>query len=736
MSKLPVTAWAANAQDDLRSTAAVVQKTHAGINFECYLANDSLWLVAQWKSGGKTAFRMAFAPADHLGLDDLKHGDNEYTFKLSSSSLSYVVTLEFPDPTQPLFHYSAKLTPATDLLIPYWPKDILPLQKNGNIKQSGGKIHAAQVGTRSGILHFTLEKPATGSVFYFQNLSALNDYCEATKTSAGGMVGGVWPELGFSLPTSMEEPLPAGKAVVVSDAYVTLSNEVPTTNVKICRAYLDSLATIYPLIPKPETKYHDWLEIGEKGLADLVSHKGCWTFADGNPYLNAYVSDYKSPPEIMVQLAVLLPMIEYGGWKGEEIASIKLVKAGLWSFYDEGLGTIVRWLPALEGNLDRSEEQKQERMMDSWYLHHPLMNLARLAVYKDKDAEELLLKSIDYAIKVAKRFKYEWPVFYRMDTLEVVKAETEPGAGGEKDVPGAYAKLMMEIWMITKNKRFLNEAKRAVKKLDKLSFDLFYQGNNTAFAAVALLRLYKETGDEHYLDLSYVCIAAIMNNVQLWECNYGNAKHYPTFFAIFPLRDAPYTAAYEEQEVYAALHGYLKEAAELKLLPSVSLLLSEMVKYVITRMPYYYPPMLPKELLSEEVKTGEIDPNLWVALEDLQDGWNKSGTVGQEVYGAGIAFGVLPRQYFKVNGEDFLIFVDYPLKAFRVSKKRVTLHTNGSELLYCRMRIVLKGNEKKNYKLKVTTGKGKQIRELSPAKRDDGLEYQLTGNQRVKLEWE
>ena len=81
--------------------------------------------------------------------------------------------------------------------------------------------------------------------------------------------------------------------------------------------------------------------------------------------------------------------------------------------------------------------------MDSWYLHHPLLNLSRLALDGDKLAKKLLLDSIDYVIKVAHHFNYEWPVFYKMATLEVLKAETAEGQGGEKDVPGAYAHLLV-----------------------------------------------------------------------------------------------------------------------------------------------------------------------------------------------------------------------------------------------------------------------------------------------------
>jgi hypothetical protein len=82
--------------------------------------------------------------------------------------------------------------------------------------------------------------------------------------------------------------------------------------------------------------------------------------------------------------------------------------------------------------------------MDSWYLHHPLLNLSRLALKGDEVAKKLFLDSLDFSIKVAHHFDYEWPVFYRIDTLEVLKAETQPGKGGEKDVPGLYAHIMLQ----------------------------------------------------------------------------------------------------------------------------------------------------------------------------------------------------------------------------------------------------------------------------------------------------
>jgi hypothetical protein len=731
-----ISVWTATAQERINDESPVVEKRFLNFVFSVFNTGDSLWIVAQWPAGGRVAFRAAFAANDDFTVTGIVEKDNSLLLNLQDSAAEYEVNLQFPDQNNPILRYTTCLKPQIPLFIPFWPRDILPLTKEGKIQNTTGIIHADQVGTRSGLLFMSVTRPDTGSVFYFQNLTALNDYCEDTKTSAGGLVGGKWPEIGFTLPVTKDDPLLAGKTYVISDAFVHFTEEIPSGNIEMSKQYLNTLGLIYPLLPRPDVEYHDWLTTVERGLSDLSHHKGCWTFAGGHPYLNAYVSDYQTPPEIMVQLAVLLPLVEYQLWKEQVFDVFHDLKAGFTAFYDDQLKTISRWLPAKEHELDKSEEQKEEKVMDSWYLHHPMLNLARLAQLKHKNAETLLLDSIDYVIKVAKHFKYQWPVFYKMDTLEVKKAETEPGQGGEKDVPGAYAHLMLETWQVTGDKRFFNEAVKAVKSLEGLGFDLFYQANNTAFAAGALLKLYKETRDEKYLDLSYVCIASLIKNVQLWDCNYGYAKNYPTFFAIFPLKDAPYTAAYEEAEVYAAVSYYLQEAQDIEILPAVSLLLAEFSRYFISRAPYYYPPMLPKEVLAEEVKTGEIDPNAWISLEDLKDGWEKSGEVGQEVYGAGVAFGIVPRQYIKVPGEDFIIFTDYPVNKTRITKnKSLTFHVLGSPSLTCALCIIPeKKVDKRNFTLSVAA-KGKQWQELKPANRVKKYSYKVPGSVKVKIEW-
>ncbi|MHA4896200.1 hypothetical protein ACXZ1K_15720 [Pedobacter sp. PWIIR3] len=687
--------WAVLASSDLVAADKPLKRLTSG-KFQFYIiaANDGIWVKVDLPNGGTSCFRCAYSP---LQPKVANARETAYGMELELETAYGTQTVKIAvDEAQemPVLRYTTILLPLRDLMIPYWPKDILFVSKTGEEEDTAGKIHASQFGTRTGFIYLTQTRPRSASIFYLQNLTAISEYCDETEASLGDSVGGEWPELGFSLPIT-KKPLLAGKEVTISDALVCFTEEIPEAEADVARQYLNMLARLYLLLPKPATSYQPWPEILDKGLKDLIESPGCWSQVAGHKYFNAYVSDYETPPEIMVQLAVLLPLLDYVEWSKKELKVMKTIKEGLPAFYDNKLGTIMRWLPAAEGKLKGEEEQKVPKVMDSWYLHHPLLNLSRLALKGDKVAKELFMNSLEFAIKVAHHFKYQWPVFYKMDTLEVVKAETAEGKGGEKDVAGIYAHVMLQAWELTKDKRYLNEAEKAAKALVGYGFELFYQANNTAFAAGALLRLYKLTKNELYLDLSYGCLAGIFRNTQLWDCNYGYGKNFPKFFSLYPLNDAPYTAAYEEQEVFCALHDYLKHAEGVDLLPSVKLLLAEFIRYVVNRAVYYYPTMLPDEMLEVTPKIGEVDPKLWIALEDLQDGWLKSGTVGQEVYGAGNAFGILPRHYLEVPGEDFMIYVDYPTSGFEIqSGKQIKFKVLGDGRLECRMLLVKTGRKK------------------------------------------
>jgi hypothetical protein len=728
--------WAVSACSELgQPKTTIFAQSVEGFTFLVSRTTDSLWIIAEMPNGGRMAFRAVYSPGSSLKVSNSRMVDQGVELYLSSDIGIYVstITVDREHPV-PVLRYTTTLTPQKDLLVSFWPRDILATGKNNNPEYTAGKIHACQWGTRSGFLYMSMTRPKSASIFYLQNLTALADYCEQTQTSCANTVGGEWPELGFALPAAKGKPLQAGKQVCISDALVAFDPHIPADEPAMICQYLDLLARLYLLLPRPATTYKEWPLILSDGLRDLINSPGCWSQVAGHQYFNAYVSDYKTPPEIMVQLAVLLPLLDYVEWNKSELKVMKTIKDNLPTFYDEKLGTVSRWLPAAQGQLDGEEEQKRADVMDSWYLHHPLLNLSRLALKGDEVAAQLFLNSLDYTIRVARHFNYRWPVFYRMDTLEVIKAETSPGKGGEKDVAGLYANVMLQAWELTGEKRYLNEAERAAKTLSGYGFEIFYQANNTAFSAGALLRLYKITQNDLYLHLSNMCMAGIFRNTQLWECNYGYGKNFPNFFALYPLNDAPYTAVFEEQEVFCALHDYLLHAEGIAVLPSIRLLVAEYIRYLVDRAVYYYPAMLPKEMLEDKPKVGEMDNKLWIAVEDLQDGWTKSGVVGQEVYGAGNAFGIVPRHYMLVPEEEFMVYVDYPVSGFTARKgQNIHFRILGDSRLKCRM-MIIKTARAALPVFSVTTGSG--TREITGNGTPEGnMEYIVHGDQQIHISW-
>jgi len=722
-----ISPWAINALDSFRDKHTEHdQITIQKISFTIIDTGDSLWVKLKKKNYEPIFFRTCFSPGGNLENLKIRKSTNKIHFTASSAIGDFKIDISFEDAEFPILKYSSSLTLNQAITVPFWPRDILTIGDLLCPQKDMGEIRHSQVGNRTGLLYMDFPERSL-RMLYFQNLSSLSPYAEQTGTSLREVVGGDVPEIGLALPPSPIRELAKGAEIQLSDALVCFKEYKKSAD-NISRDYLDMLASVYTRFEKPETSYQNWPEILDKGMKDLIESPGCWSQLDGHRYFNAYVSDYETPPEIMVQLAVLLPLVDYVEWSGKSLEVIKTIKEGLPSFYDQKLKTLLRWHPAAESKLKGDEEQKMPMVMDSWYLHHPMLNLSRLAIKGDKVAESLFLDSLGFVIKVAKKFRYDWPVFYKMDTLEIIKAETKPGEGGEKDVPGLYAHVMLQAYELTGNKKYLLEAERAANKLTKIGFKLMYQANNTAFSAGALLRLYKITKKQKYLELSYTCLASIFQNVQLWECNYGFGKHFPTFFALFPLTDAPYTAVYEEQEVFCAFHDYLNHAHGVEIPESVRLLCAEYIRFLINRAAYYYPPMLPAEMLSDEVKMGEVDRNLWIALEDLHDGTEQNGTVGQEVYGAGNAFGILPRQYIRIEDESFLIFCDAPMHGIRKSKGKITFSLQGHHSTMARLRITGEVNPKLRFT--IVPGKPATVKN----KMED-LEYFVAADERITISW-
>ena len=651
--------------------------------FRALALDGHLWILIETPGTSPLAVRLIYGSYGEIAINHVENENETRRIEASSEAGAFRVTINTATREGlTRLHCTTSFIPMHDLRMSANSRDLFIVEPLGEGAKTGGRLYSSQHGYQTGSLFGACSGGTGSSFYYFQNFSSLGKYFEHTKTTPRGTVGGAWPEIGFLLPVSEDHPLLASNEYVLSDAYIVLRADEPTTEGEVARFYLDSLAEVASVLPAPSRTYRDWIGGAWKTAYDLSHAPECTKVVGGRRYLAPYVATKNKPPESMVQLTVLAALAEFETWTGATFSLTEDLLRGLDAFVDDDIGSIVRWLPG-ERFEEREDEHQSHRAMDSWYLYHVLFNIARLAAAGHSDARRILTNSLPYAIRVAKRFAYRWPIFFDLKTLDVIQAEAQEGSGGENDVSGLYALLMLHAYEIFGDTAHLDEAKRAADAMQGFGFALTYQTNTTGFAAEAALRLWKLTDDPRYFDLSMVALANVFDNMSLWHANYGNARWYSTYFGLYPLRGAPYIAAYEETEALAKFHELLRLGGD-DLPPSVTLLVCEFAKWLLSRGWYYYPGELPSQMLSDAPRNGAIRRELFIPLEDLQDGLEPSGQVGQEIYGAGLALVCATRHFRRIGGRPYVLFCEYPLEELAKRSFRVI----GDPRMHCSARLI------------------------------------------------
>lgn len=703
---------------------------HAGgLSVEVKAGNDSVWAVVRRPDCGGLAVRLAFLACEFRTTRLEPENGEALRLKVGSGLGEHLIVLSCGSGALEHLRATVSFTPAFPVALPFVPRDLYPLDANGDPLGADGAVEAIQRGLNCGIVYFRVEEPAFGNVLYFQNFTALNDYFQATRTKPQNVVGGEWPELGMLLPTpalgGASNALPAGRTVTLSDAILVFRHEASPHERESARRFLQMLGDAYKLLDLPSTEYRDWLGRAERTLADLDRAPEATIEHYGFRYVHPYVAaEY---PDVMVQMSIVSAIHDWGRWRGEPHPLEAEFVAGLGKFYDRKLKTLRRYLPNVG-------KDKDPDAVDSWYLYHPLLNLGHMALHGHTDARKWFLKSIDYAIKAARHFKYQWPIQYKATDFSVITGVAADGRG-QTDVGGVYAWVMLQAFELTDDKRFLDEARAAIDAAVGLRFDINYQANLTAWGAAACMRLWRITNQDVYLEQSYVYLGSFFHNSEIWESEIEFARHYRNFLGVTCLHDAPYMAIYECFDSYAAFEHYLDDSGP-ELEPAARMLIAEYCKYALDRAWYYYPDALPPEALSPKQRqnNGHINRNLSFPVEDLYADGQPAGQVGQEIYGAGAALIFATRAFHHVEGAPFRLYCDHLVRAMeRTGDRALTITLDGGETCLAGLSLVRLKRQKLTAS-RVTTVGGDNLR---PVQTDaERIDFRVPANGRIILTWD
>jgi hypothetical protein len=704
------------------------------LEVEVCSGGDSVWCLIRRERRGGLALRTAYLNGAPFSCRKVPAQAGE-VLRLEVNSALGLHRIAFATSGAGVHRLRAQVwfTPAAPTRIPFLPRDLYPLDERDDPLAVRGNVEAAQRGANSGLVYFRFAEPDFGSVLYFQNLTALNPYFRATGTKPDGVVGGEWPELGYLPPTpesqEVERPgrLAAGEEIVLSDAIVVLRDRAGDSEQEMARQFLQMLATAYKALDLPPVEYRDWVGRAERTLRDLETAPQATARHYGHRYVMPYPEGEQ--PDVMVQLSVIQALHEYGKWAGRPVALEAELKRGLGKFYDPRMKTLRRYLPKVG-----EKQGKDPDAVDSWYLYHPMVNLGHLALDGDEAARELLLKSVDYGIEAARRFKYAWPISYKITDFSVITVARGDSRFGQTDVGGIYAYVMLQCFQLTGENRFIDEARAAIDAAKGLRFDLLYQANLTTWGAAACLRLWRILEEREYLAQSYVYLAGFFHNCEIWESEIGHARHSRNFLGATALHDSPYMAMFECFESFVGLEEYLRHAGP-DLDPAVRMLVSEYCKYALDRAWFYYPDALPKDIIHQgEHQSGVVCPELSFPLEDLYADGQAPGRVGQEVYGAGSAFIFATRSHHDVEGAPFRLYCNHFIRGReRTGEHALSVQLDGGETCVAEIALV-RLKRRKLPKASLITAGGDSIRPHFTD--DDRIEYRVPASGRLILSWE
>ncbi len=702
----------------------------SGCDVRVMEGRDAIWVIARREGLGGVAFRAAYTPGGVTGIKThIDKARTNLTIAMDSAQGRHKLRVTTYADTLRALRFTATLVPAARLLIAFQPRDVYPLGCNDDPLEAYGKVEAAQRGLNSGLVFFHLDEPAFGSVLYFQNLTAMNDWFVATRTTPDTAVGGVWPELGYLPPTPAQtgtpaiDPLPADTEVTVSDAIVVFHDDAARDEQDSALRFLQMQGAAYRLLDRPKTQFRDWVARSETTIRDLDTAPEATISHYGHRYFHPYtVTEY---PDIMVQMSLLSAIRNFADWKREPIPLADEIQAGLGKFHDTKLKTMRRYLPNVG-------KDKDKNAVDSWYLYHPLLNLGHLALDGDAKAKRLFTASLEFAIKAAHHFDYAWPIQFKVtDFSIIVEARNDDGLG-QTDVGGLYAYVMLQAFQLTDDKRYLDEARKAIDAARGMRFELNYQANLTAWGAAACMRLWRITNARYYLDQSYVYLASFFHNCAIWESRIKGAAQYSNFLGVTCLHDGPYMAIYECFDSFAAFERYLKDSGS-DLDPAARMLISEYCKYALYRAWFYYPDALPRNLLADEQRNGHIDRKLSFPLEDLYHDGQPAGQVGQEIYGAGAAMVFASRTFHDIADAPFRLFCDHFVMAMeRNDAESLRIHLDGGDGCLASISLIRTGRRKlPAFTLETVTGDRVRARQRAA----DRIDFHVPASGRVTIRW-
>lgn len=491
------------------------------------------------------------------------------------------------------------------------------------------------------------------------DVTGLAPFITATHFSPNALPVRQGRHFGSNFSSSDLQRLPLNMSTPVYDGYLYLAPGTPADEPAMFQRYLQQVADVYDVIGRPADPLPDWQDLARHSLTDLQA-PDTWVMLNGKRYWRAYVADTRHSAEAITQLDVGLGAARYAARYGPGPLTQSIlddVLAGIGDFYNPAYRLMQNSGPlAISGNQTRG---------DTWYELGHALKLAELGLLGYDAAAKLARESQAAWMDYAHAVNYKFPQFYTFNTWK--------GTGQEPDAGGAYALYMLRLADLGCGQPCVAEAEAAVRAFPSHGFAFSYETHMTAMSALAAAELADRTGDDRWLADADGPIANLLRLSWIYESDFGQGPATPTFFGLGPTQRSGVITAKEQYEAWIYLSQFLRRAHG-RIDPSVEKLVAEFCYHTLVTLANSLPPRLPAGLATQHpaayptVSANRLD--LYIPLEDMRDGQNQWGVIGQEVYGAGMAPTLAALAYVQL-APGVTLYSAYPLA--KVDQLNVTL---------------------------------------------------------------
>lgn len=597
-------------------------------------------------------------PPGRLSLHSTKSGSGEKcSFHSQVGSVDYAVEIETPSAAPGLLHWRVIATPLNPVHLASCGHELCYVGAPGSTATL--RRIANQSWSSSGLAYVVA--PGVGTALYFQDFTALNPLFEKCHVPPRFLVHAGARTLGCADPMDTRVTFAAGAPITLSDAWLYLSPKEPKTREEESTLFLQAQAAIYErLADRPATEWRDWQKLARLSLRDLYN-PACWDEWEHKIYLQAYVGISGASPQFTAMQDVFGPLLAFQKLSGEGTDMVNRFRADLPDF----------WTPNRNSFRLFANDPKS-----NWTSLEQHLGIGKAALEGDAQAKAYCLKSADTFLRLARETGYRFQHFTDFnyaDQKELIPLDNEYG--------GAFLLYMMQCYALSPEARFLDAAKKAADKIADWDFNVSRMAAWTGATCEGLARLYAATGEERYLRLSYIPLAGLIRNAWLWNCRYGYAHGYTTFGGLTSdASGVDYITPSDQHWVWGSLWRYYL-LTEAQLPPDVRALVSELIRYAPQVAWYTYPPNLPPESLHKGKGFWNTVNHfeLYLPVEDLNDGWRDNGSVGQMLYGAGAAFDFASEAYTPLPEGKALVYCELPLlhTEWNAAQKTATLRLGG-----------------------------------------------------------